>query len=240
MKLRKSKNRAENESLLPLVLPAVEGTPIVTFPGEVVDSLRLLLTQLDRSGELPKRIALVAALRGEGVTYLSQALGTVLGSDLKARICIVELNWWWPQQSALVALDNEGLAAVAEGRASLEDVIAPTGLSNVAFVPAGRLMQQNRHAMARSQDLRGVLDQLSKRFDHLILDIPAILATSDAVPLAATADVCAVVIQQGVTASSDVRKALDQIDHLNVSGVLLNKVRMSTPASLAKLLPASG
>jgi Mrp family chromosome partitioning ATPase len=235
MKLRSKKPTASNQEAL--VLPAVNGAPICAFPGPLVENLRRLITRFARNGEMPARLALVSALRNEGVTTLAQALAAVMAHDLGVRVCVVELNWWTPTLSALAAPDNEGLAAVINGNATLDDVLTPTGWSNLALLPAGEVAQRSRPVVAHSQALRETIYELSTRFDHLILDVPAILATNDAAPLAGLGTACCLVIRQGVTSVESVRQALDEISHLNVLGVVMNQVRMATPDPILRLVP---
>ncbi|MBP6471774.1 MAG: CpsD/CapB family tyrosine-protein kinase [Chloroflexi bacterium] len=232
--LRKQKK----EPLPPLVIPAGDGTPLQKFSGEVVDNLRYMVTRILRNGQLPSRLSMVSALRGEGVTYLSQALAATIAHDMKARICVVDLNWWWPSPAIMAANDNPGLAAVIAKEAKLDDVIAPTGWSNLMFIPAGNMAIEHRPVMARSQELQDAINNLSTRFDFLILDIPAIHSTSDAIPLASLGDACCLVVRQGITTVEDVRLGLDEIDHIPMLGVVLNRVKLATPTFVTKLIPA--
>lgn len=220
----------------PLILPGGDGNPIQVFDGVVVEKVRQMVTRISRKDDLPKRLAMVAALRNEGVTFNSHVLGVVMAHDLGAKVCAVELNWWWPSPAPFVAPDNDGLAAVIKNRATLEDIIAPTGWSNFSYLPAGVLEKDDRPVMARSQLIKDVMDDLDTRFDFVILDIPAVRATSDAVPLASLASACVLVVHQGVTVIDDVRLALDDIDHLEIKGVILNRIKVATPASLSRLL----
>jgi Mrp family chromosome partitioning ATPase len=107
----------------------------------------------------------------------------------------------------------------------------------MALVPAGELPIERRPVIARSQVLLQIMEQLSKEFDHLILDVPAVRATTDAVPLASLGDACCLVIRQGVTNAEDVRLALDEIDHLPILGVILNQVMLKTPKAILKFIP---
>ena len=95
----------------------------------------------------------------------------------------------------------------------------------------------SRAKAARSQALLEIMESLSHRFDHLILDVPAVLASSDSAPLISLADGCCLVIRQGVTQTEDVRSALDTISHLQIYGVILNQVKVATPNLLMRLFP---
>ncbi len=236
MKIRLRKKKQESQPYPLLTLPDITGAAMIDFETELTNNMRYILTHLNRQGELPSRLAMVSSLREEGVTYAARAIGAVLGYDFQAHVCIVDLNWWWPSQDLLSALNDEGLAAILAGTATLDNVIVPTGWSQVKILPAGKIEEKDRPIIARSRELRDVIDQLSEQFDHLILDVPAILATSDSIPLASLADCCILVVQQGVTTVEDVRLALDRIDHLNILGVILNKSRSKTPAFIQKLV----
>ena len=223
----------------PLILSKKNGVPVYNFPIEVVDNLRYTITRIERNSSLPSRLAIVSALREEGVTYLSLALAATMAHDMSVRACVLDLNWWWPSTTILAGKDNPGLAGVFTGEAALEEIIAPTGWPNMDLIPAGQLPIERRPVIARSQLLVQIIEELSKKYDHLILDVPAIRATTDAVPLASLGDACCLIIRQGVTTVEDVRLTLDEIDHLPILGVILNRVRLKTPRVILKFIPTN-
>ncbi|MEO7912518.1 MAG: chromosome partitioning protein [Roseiflexaceae bacterium] len=274
---RKQKTAPTSEDAL--TLRTADGTPLYTFPGSVVTSMRHMETMLLYNDTLPARISVVAALRQEGVTYTTLALATTLAYDLAARICVVDLNWWSPglrtqpdpnadatsnakrrnkvgrsknrpvsatpdqpsaevfEQTALSTADTTGLAAVLSKSVSLDDALVPTGLPNLALLPAGPIAPAQRPALARGDGLKNMIEQLGRRFDHVLLDIPAILATSDAIALASLGTACCLVIRQGVTPMDNVRHALDDIKHLPMLGVVLNQTQSHLPRWVRALVP---
>ncbi|MCB8983681.1 MAG: CpsD/CapB family tyrosine-protein kinase [Ardenticatenaceae bacterium] len=215
-----------------------ETAPWLTFPGEVVRSYRHMLARLTRTEALPSRLALVSTLREEGVTYSALALGTVLAADTAVSVCVVELNWHWPGQQTLLAdVTSPGLAGVLAEEASLDEALVQTHLPNLALLPAGEMEVGKRPYTARSSQLKLYLDELGKRYDHLLLDTPAILATSDAIPLASLSNGSCLVIKQGVTSIENTKRALDDIAHLHILGVILNQVIVKTPKLFLKYIP---
>lgn len=220
-----------------LTVPNYAGTQSITYPGEVVDSLRQLTTRIiSREGKFPQRLSMVAALRKEGLSVLSQALAATLAHDMEVRVCMVELNWWWPSAMTLSNTENPGLEGILSGQYSLDDIICHTGWENLCYVTAGRIPKKERPVIARNPYLRQVINELGERFDHLILDIPAIHSTSDAVPLASLGTALCMVVSQGVTGVEDARLALDEVSHLPIVGVVMNRSKMSTPGLLYHLL----
>lgn len=241
--MKKTRSQQTTEDL-PLQLCSAEGQTLLAYPDAMTQQLRHLIGRLMAKGELPARLALVSALRQEGVTALTLALATILARDWSRRVCAVELNWWWPGLAALPALgetmsprlESAGAAGVLSGALPLDEALVSTALPNLALLPAGELASERRAPIARSAELDGLLAKLGSRFDHLILDIPAIRATSDAIPLASKAEACLLVIRQGATERGDVCLALDDIGHIPVLGVVLNRVRIATPALVLKLI----
>lgn len=218
-----------------------------------------MLTGLSFRAELPRRIALVAALRGEGVTYTSLAVATTLANDMERNVCVVELNWWSPGMVDQISgqksirrkkkpptatlldghpvLQSQGIAGVLRGTMTLDDALIGTSSAKLCLLPAGELPPAQRSSTARSPELGSVLSRLAERFDHLIFDIPAVRATSDAVALVTHSDAACVVVRQGVTPASQVRLALDELQHETMLGVILNRTRISTPGWIYNLLP---
>jgi ATPases involved in chromosome partitioning len=249
-------------NIMPLTLRSRSGELWYLLPGSMVRNLRYMLTRLTATQELPQRVALTSALSGEGVTTLALALAATLANDTGARVALVELNWWspgllrilsqakqiedspkrkgaLPKEPALLESFRQqyGLADYLEGRASLDEVLLESDMPNLCLVPAGELTVRQQPIMARSQALQAAINELGERFDYLILDLPAVLSSSDAIVLGSLANACCFVVQQGVTSRAQVQNALDDIKHLPVLGVLLNQSQIKTPQWLQALMP---
>jgi Mrp family chromosome partitioning ATPase len=217
----------------------------LTLPADTVVAYRYMITRLAREAALPQRLGVVAALRQEGVTFTALGLGTTIAHDLapENRVCVIELNWWWPSTSYQVggisgqAAGGPGMAGVLSGQATLEQALIHAEKPSVSLLPAGSIPAEDRPVTARSTALRELVDALSRRFAYVVLDVPAILATSDAVPLAGLADLCCLVIRQGVTPLPTLRRALDDVGHLTIAGTILNRTRIATPKRLLRLIP---
>lgn len=231
-----SNSHHAGEELLPL--RTRQGNPIQTFPGSTVQALRYMATRLLVNDELPKRLALVSALREEGVTYNALALATLLAYDTAKRICYVDLNWWHPSRQLQAALlYNRGLAGVLTAATAWDSVLVNTNYTNLALLPAGELAAQQRATTARSSKLVEAITEVSSQFDHLILDLPAVLTTSDAIPLAALAEAGCMVVRQGVSTSELSNRALADMQHVPMLGIILNRTRTEIPAAILKWIP---
>lgn len=236
IKIFKPKNKKTIEDIPELVVPETKGIPSFSYPGEVIESMRLLMSRLNKKGGLPKSLVMMAALRQEGVSYLSQALAATIAHDLGQRVCLVELNYWWPNPQFEFEGNKRSLAAVIEKRMKLSRAVISTGWPNFNILPAGKIPIQNRPKVANSEEIREIIIELEDLYDHLILDIPAILATTDAVALASLGSAACLVIHQSVTHVEDVNQALDEVEHLNLIGVALNRSKFASPNKLMRVI----
>ena len=258
--LKRKTTRKQERSLaqtVPLALMSPDQKPLVIFPSEIITSFRHTITRLAHSESLPKRIAMVSAMREEGVTFMSLAMATTIANDLRMKVCVVELNWWSPGMARQLNLmqqntakqngtyypsiqrpvvESMGIAGILRKNSTIDEAIVPTALPNLSLLPAGRLQVEQRPIVARSPELQQVIDTLDRKYDLLILDIPAVLVTSDAIALASLASSCYIVVRHGSTSIENVRQTLDDINHLSVGGVILNQVQTYTPNAVLKLL----
>lgn len=224
-----------------LVLIDEAGSPIQTVPTEVGEAVRLMVARMRLSDgtDIPQRLGIVASLAGEGTTSIARSLAVVLSNDLSRHVCLVELNWWslspWSSRGEV----RGGMAEVIAAGAPLDAVLVPTGNPGLTILPAGATAVSERPLLANSPDLERVLGELSDRFDHVLLDLPALSTTSDSLTLAEKAGTLLLVIRQGVTSESDVEAALDQLHGLPVLGAILNRHSTKLPGFVKRRLPGS-
>jgi len=234
--MRKNKNNL-SENSLSLDLSTADGDRLYRYSPQVIDSMRNMASRLMRTGKLPECLGFIAALQQEGVTYLSRAWGLTIANDLQINVCIVELNWWRPDKMLTAGKSSPGLAALLQSKAKLQEALVATNYPNLSLIPAGQLNFLERPIQARGEALKTLITGLRQQFDHVVLDIPAIRATTDAQPLAFLPESVCLVVQQGVTTVENARLALDAIGHLPIAGVVLNRYRTSTPDWVLRLIP---
>jgi Mrp family chromosome partitioning ATPase len=222
----------------PIQLHTVNSEITYSFPAALVDSLRHMVTKLSRSHRVPAKLSVVSALRQEGVSFVAQALATIMAHDLSRRVCLVDLNWGWSSASMRdLATRSPGLLPLLHGEVPWNIAVVQTNQPNLSILPAGPLPTAQRPMLARSDRLPALIAELRQHFDHLIFDVPAILSTSDAIPLASLGDACCVVVRQGISSRATVKRALAEIDHLPALGVVMNRTQVATPPWVLNWIP---
>lgn len=213
----------------------IDGQIIAKFPTHVVNQLRHMVTRLKYTNDLPDQISIVSSVQGEGSTYITWALASIIANDLQATVCAVELNWWHPTNQ-FSSVDNN-VAAILDSVITLDEAILKTQDPCFDFIPAGQLEPNKRSIYARRDDLKVLIEQLKERYDFVILDVPAILSTSASIPLASLSEHCCLVVRQGVTQIDSVQTALDDVLHLKMLGVIMNQVEIKTPSIILRMIP---
>jgi Mrp family chromosome partitioning ATPase len=142
----------------------------------------------------------------------------------------VEANLDRPQLAEDFGVDEGlGLIGLLTGRATPAEVYRPTGYDNLSILPAGRPSGERLGRILRSSRLPSVLEALRGDHDVVLVDLPGLLAHSDAPIVAGLTDGLLFVVRGGVTPAAMVDDALREIASSTVRGVVMNGARSSIP-----------
>jgi Mrp family chromosome partitioning ATPase len=242
----KAEAPAERPDRQPVV---IEGT-LAGVPEAALDAVRYLVATLQSSSEdgtIPGRLGFTAALAGEGVTFVSQMTAAVIAHDYRERVCLIDLNWvdaggdgkqtGRRRRAAGVPTDTApGLAEALRREVSLREILLGTDNPRLSVVRAGRATEAEAQVFARSAELAHIIQVLARRHDHLILDLPPVLASSAAIPLTRLAEAVALVVRYGITTEAQVRSAIDRLSQVPSAGVVLNRSSSKIPRPLLRRL----
>jgi tyrosine-protein kinase len=223
-----------------LVIVDQDGTHRHVTPPSAASALRFLLARVQGpSGDgIPGRLALTSALRGEGVTFMTRSLASVIAYDTDASVMVVDLNWTDPKADGAPDDSPPTLVDAVEHGVDVEKIIQPTSNRRLSLVAPGPVARPRRTAMAGSRGLAEVLEQLAQQVDHVLLDLPPVLAASDAILLSQHADSYLLVVRQGITSTSQIESALEELRGGDVLGVVLNRFDTHIPRSLRRMVGA--
>jgi Mrp family chromosome partitioning ATPase len=245
-------------------MKAIDELPVraVEAARELVSSIQ----RLHGEGTVPVRLGITSPLSGEGVTYIARTVATVLAHDFRRHVCLVELNWpddqigrrrrtRFRRRKVANADPESGIADVLrrelsrrEGlpeddprrtsrrESALREVVLYTADPCLRFVPAGSATAAEVQVFARSPELRRVVAALTRSHDHVIFDLPPVLASSAASTLARQADAVVLVARQGVTTEAQLQNAAGRLGRVPVAGVVLNRMSSKIPTPLLRRL----
>lgn len=194
--------------------PVARGQKIHIDPGsDVAESYRSLRTAIYfGSKEAPARSILVTSPeRGDGKTTLASNLAISM-AQASRRTLIIDADLRAPMQDLIFSMNGRhGLAGVLQGKQSIDECIRHTGIENLDLLAAG-VTTRNPSELLNSQKFIELIEQLSERYDHVIIDSPPLLAVSDARIIAASADATVLVLRAG--------KSNRKLGELSIDGLL--------------------
>ncbi|MFZ3482963.1 GumC family protein [Sphingomonas sp. 3-13AW] len=183
-----------------------------------------------RGKERPKIIALTSALPSEGKTTTALALARVMAMN-GDRTIIVDADVRRAQLRMLTPTraDGVGLIEVLHGEATLDEAIEPSALENLDQIIVHKPYFSSENLFGNDL-MPKILEELSERYDTIILDLPPLVGLADARFLAALADAVALVIRWNKTPKHAVTSAASwlQSDGANLVGSIFTMVDTSS------------
>lgn len=207
----------EGESVQELILDPK------TEVSEHYASLRASLV-LATSHGLPRTLAFTSAVQGEGKSSSCYATAVAL-SRIGKRVLVIELDLRRPNQHNMFGLkNNEGITDLLTGNATPEEVTHPTKHRGVDFISSGGIPPNPTDLLA-SPALRTVLNNLSAKYDIILVDSPPTLGLADAIEICSVSEGTLFVTEAGRNRANNVRGSIDRLrgGGAKVLGVLMTK-----------------
>lgn len=194
--------------------------------AEAYRTLRVSISML--GPEIHRRVLLfVSAVPGEGKTYTSLNTAAALAFQGQKTI-IVDADLRRPNLHKALLEPKAcppGLTDYFSGNSTLEQIILPTSVENLNFIPAGT-RSPNPAELLASANINALFEELLKTHDRIIIDSAPINAVSDSLVLAPYAQKTILVIHSGKTPRKAILRALHLLrkSGAHVAGFALNRL----------------
>ena len=207
-----------------------------TVHPDLAETFHQLVSRLQLSnndGETT-RLAIVAANHGEGVTTVARSLAIILANDLDANVCLVSGGRTRRRHADDTAPPSPGLFDVIAKDLPLEAALQPTADVRVQVLDLDASDPTVIGQLFRNPKMVTIFEELEKDFDHIIIDVPPILAGSEGLALLRHAYSYILVVKHGSTPISHVQHAAEELKALPCLGVVLNQVSTRIPRRLRR------
>lgn len=228
----KSKDDIEKDSKLPIMGEIAHNNykseqPIMKHPRSgIAESFRGLRTNLQylfKQHEGCKVIGLHSMIPGEGKTFSSVNLATVISMDSK-RVLLVGCDLRKPRLHQIFDVDNKsGLSTYLIGSHGLKDIIHDTDIKNLFFVNSGPI-PPNPAELLGTTDFRNFLAEAKEQFDYIVLDNAPVTLVTDGVLTGKYADANLFVLRQNYSNKGQVKfiNQLKEKGSIPQIGIVLN------------------
>lgn len=148
-----------------------------------IRSQLMMRTFVEVDGPRPA-LAVVSPDTGDGKTYFAANLSVAL-AQLGGRTLLVDADMRGPRQHEVFNLsDKAGLSGILSGRAESQVVQQVPGVPSLFVLPVG-ITPPNPVELVERPAFGLLIRELSTKFDHVIVDTPALVYGSDATVIAA-------------------------------------------------------
>jgi capsular exopolysaccharide synthesis family protein len=201
---------------------------IIQPDSYVAEQFRALRGRIDAvAAEHPiKTIVVTSAFPGEGKTTAAVNLSAVTALSLGRRVLLIDCDLRQPKvHSALGLQPQSGLAEVLRSESIVDEAITKVDGASFDVLPV-RGRPPNPSELLGSPEMRKLIEEVSERYDRVILDSPAALGLPDAKAISELCDGIVLVVRADVTSQQDVQSVLEILDRERVVGLLLNGAKV--------------
>lgn len=192
-----------------------------SYIAEQYRSLRGRIDSLASQRTL-KTLAVTSANTGEGKSTCAVNLAVVTAMSVGRSVLLIDCDMRRPKVHWTLGLQpRKGLAEILINQTTFDDVVQKLDGVNLEVLPV-RMIPSNPSELLASQAMRRLIDEVSGRYDRIILDTPACLGLPDAKTVSEICDGLVMVVRAGITPKEEVQAALDILGRSRVVGMVLN------------------
>lgn len=192
----------------------------------VSEAYRAIRTNLQfaGAGEQLKTLVFTSAIPSEGKSATVANLAIVMGQDDK-HILLIDCDMRKPVIHRRFGLLNRGLSNCFAEDLPLKEVIQADVFPNLDVVTSGPV-PPNPAELLGSKKMKALLQEAAEDYDYVFLDMPPVLAVTDAVLMSSQVDGMVLVLGSGDISPDEGKQAQSVLEkvHANILGVILNKV----------------
>jgi capsular exopolysaccharide synthesis family protein len=120
---------------------------------------------------------------------------------------------------------NLGLVNYLAANIPLDDIIQPTQVPNLSVILSGPT-PPNPSELLASDRMKHLIEEIRGRFAYVIFDSPPVLAVTDAIVLATSADGVVLTVHGGHTPREMVQRSAERLRQANIKvlGAILNNL----------------
>lgn len=190
------------------------------------DAFRILRTQVLQimNHSNFKTLAITSPNYGDGKTTTSLNLAVSIALDLKQTVLLADMDLRKPGiQRFLGITPAHGLSDYLLQDAPLSQCLLRLPFERLTILPAGT-KRDNSSEILGSPKMAALARELRSRYpDRLIIyDMPPILTQDDSVAFLPNVDAVLLVVRDGMSRTSDIKRCLATLQHANVIGTVLN------------------
>lgn len=183
-----------------------------------------LLQRLRADGQSVLAVTSPRAMAGKSLTAVNLAL--TLAAELDSAVLLVDADFSGQGLQALFGLDGEpGLSEYLRLGTAIPELLINPGVPRLVFLPAGAGSTLQSAELLGTRSAQQLVQELKHRFRdrYLIVDLPPLLDTADALAFLPLADTTLLVVEEHRTALADIEAASELLAPFNLVGAVMTQ-----------------
>lgn len=202
------------------VIAAMEDDP----KADVFRILRTKVLQKMRT-EDARVLALTSPTAGVGKSLVAVNLAVSIAMDTNYSVLLVDMDLRRPSIHKYFGIMPQfGLSNYCIDNKPIAEVLINPGIKSLVILPAGKPTRRSSELLS-SHKMHDFANELKYRYPNriVIIDLPPLLATDDAMAFMPNVDACILVAAEGQTTKDQLEKSMQLMDEKKYLGTVLNK-----------------
>jgi protein-tyrosine kinase len=219
--------------------PSLASFPTLADRGAGVEQFRSLRSHVyqARYEASLKTILIASGMPSEGKSFIASNLAMSLARNSVHNILLIDGDLRRPSLHTLLGAPNAaGLSDYLEGDAEVFDVMqrdrdrgadgepSVKRVANLTLITSGRATDHSTELVS-GERMKELIKSVSPYFDWIIIDAPPVLAVTDAVEMARSADAVLLVARGGTTPYEVAQRTQSAFGSSRILGFVLNDVK---------------
>lgn len=193
----------------------------------VAESYRLIRSGLLlSSAERPPKTMLITSMNAqEGKTSTTANLARILAQS-GSRVLVIDCDLRRPRMHDVMGIKSEvGLSSFLSGTTD-EDIIRPIKDTSIFVITSGPIPPAPAELLG-SAKMKTLLNEVSNKFDFILLDSPPVQSVTDSLELSQYVDGTLIVVRAGKTTNEDLESGMKKLHDVRTRflGFVLNGVK---------------
>lgn len=170
-------------------------------------------------------VAITGPTAGIGKTSIAVNLAISTAMDANYSVMLVDLDLRRPSVHRYLGLSPKfGLSDYFENNKSIGELLINPGFEKLVVLPGGK-PNMNSSELLSTPQMRALISEIKHRYPNriIIVDLPPLLGTDDAMAFIPNVDACILVTAEGENTRDEIERSLQLVDPVKLMGTILNK-----------------
>lgn len=207
----------------------------------ITEQYKILRTNIlsMNKGKPPQAFIVTSSTKSEGKTVTSVNLAISLAQAVhKPKVLLVDADLRRGQVANYLGVKQPvGFSEYLADKCELKDIVFNISIDNLTFVPCGDVPQNPAELLA-SDKMKHFIKDMRQQFDHIIFDVPPIVAVTDAGIVGSMVEGAILIIRAGKTQRGIVKHAESLLNqsHTKLLGHVLTNIEYHLPEYIYRYL----